>query len=37
MTDEEIAMDSGGIVNARMDRGVRILYGSGVIWGGDSL
>ena len=34
MTDEEIAMVSGGIVNARMDRGVRILYGSGVLWGG---
>lgn len=34
MTDEEIAMVSGGIVNARMDRGIRILYGSGVIWGG---
>jgi hypothetical protein len=34
MTDEEIAMVSGGIVNARMDRGVRILYGSGVVWGG---
>jgi len=35
MTDEEIAMVSGGIVNARMDRGVRILSGSGVVWGGD--
>ena len=34
MTDEEIAHESGGIVNARMDRGVRILYGSGVMWGG---
>jgi zona occludens toxin len=34
MTDEEIAMVSGGIVNARMDRGVRILSGSGVLWGG---
>jgi zona occludens toxin len=34
MTDDEIAMVSGGIVNARMDRGVRILYGSGVVWGG---
>jgi hypothetical protein len=34
MTDEDIAMVSGGIVNARMDRGVRVLYGSGVIWGG---
>ncbi len=35
MTDEEIAMVSGGIVNARMDRGVRILFGSGVLWGGE--
>ncbi len=35
MTDEEIAMVSGGIVNARMDRGVRLLSGSGVVWGGD--
>jgi zona occludens toxin len=34
MTDDEIAQESGGIVNARMDRGVRILYGSGVMWGG---
>ena len=34
MTDDEIAHVSGGIVNARMDRGVRILYGSGVMWGG---
>ena len=34
MTDEEIAILSGGIVNARMDRGARILYGSGVVWGG---
>ena len=35
MTDEDIAMVSGGIVNARMDRGVRVLSGSGVIWGGE--
>ena len=35
MTDEEIAILSGGIVNARMDRGVRILSGSGVVWGGE--
>jgi len=35
MTDDEIAMVSGGIVNARMDRGVRVLSGSGVIWGGE--
>lgn len=34
LTDDEIAILSGGIVNARMDRGVRILYGSGVTWGG---
>lgn len=34
MTDDEIAQESGGIVNARMDRGVRRLYGSGVVWGG---
>ena len=37
MTDEDIARESGGIVNARMDRGSRILYGSGVIWGGEVL
>jgi zona occludens toxin len=37
MTDDEIAHESGGIVNARMDRGVRILYGSGVLWGGTAL
>lgn len=36
MTDEEIAMVSGGIVNARMDRGVRVLSGSGVVWGGEA-
>jgi len=35
MTDEQIARESGGIVNARMDRGVRVLYGSGVVWGGE--
>ena len=34
MTDDEIAMVSGGTVNARMDRGVRLLFGSGVLWGG---
>jgi hypothetical protein len=34
LTDEEIAQESGGIVNARMDRGVRLLSGSGVVWGG---
>jgi hypothetical protein len=35
MVDDEIALQSGGIVNARMVRGVRQLYGSGVIWGGE--
>ncbi|THJ09806.1 MAG: hypothetical protein CAF43_012190 [Nitrospira sp. CG24C] len=35
MADDEIALQSGGIVNARMVRGVRQLYGSGVIWGGE--
>lgn len=35
MTDDEIAVESGGVVNARFDRGVRVLYGSGVIWGGE--
>ena len=34
LTDDEIAQELGGIVNARMDRGVRILFGSGVVWGG---
>ena len=34
MTDEQIASESGGVVNARMDRGARILWGSGVVWGG---
>ena len=34
LTDDENAMVSGGIVNARVDRGVRILFGSGVVWGG---
>ena len=36
MTDEDIAMVSGGIVNARMDRGVRMLSGPGVVWGGEA-
>jgi zona occludens toxin (predicted ATPase) len=35
VTDDEIAVLSGGIVNARMERGVRKLSGSGVIWGGE--
>ena len=34
MSDDQIAAESGGIVNARMDRGARILWGSGVLWGG---
>ncbi len=34
LTDEEIASKSGGIVHARMERGIRVLSGSGVIWGG---
>lgn len=35
MSDDELARESGGVVNARFDRGSRILYGSGVIWGGE--
>lgn len=34
LTDEQIALETGGIVNARMEGGVRKLYGSGVVWGG---
>ena len=34
MTSDEIAQESGGIVNARMVLGIRELNGSGVIWGG---
>ena len=34
MTEEEIAGESGGTVSSRMVRGVRVLSGSGVIWGG---
>lgn len=34
MSDDQIAAESGGIVNARMDRGARVLWGSGVVWGG---
>ena len=35
LTSEEIAAVSGGIVNTRMESGVRRLYGSGVVWGGE--
>lgn len=35
LTHEQIEHESGTIVNARMDRGVRVLYGPGVIWGGE--
>ena len=35
MTDEDIAHESGGMVHARMERGVRKLWGPGVIWGGE--
>lgn len=34
LTDDQIASESGGIVNSRMERGVRRLFGSGVVWGG---
>ncbi|MEO5955987.1 MAG: zonular occludens toxin domain-containing protein [Nitrospiraceae bacterium] len=34
LTDDQIASESGGIVNARMEHGVRRLFGSGVLWGG---
>ena len=34
LTDDEIASKSGGVVIARMERGVLVLSGSGVIWGG---
>jgi len=34
LTDDEIASKSGGVVHARMERGIRVLSGSGVIWGG---
>lgn len=34
MTEEEIAGESGGTVSSRMVRGVRVLSGSGVVWGG---
>ncbi|MDP1768375.1 MAG: zonular occludens toxin domain-containing protein [Nitrospirota bacterium] len=34
MTEDEIAAESGGTVSSRMVRGVRVLSGSGVIWGG---
>ena len=34
MTEEEIAGESGGTVSSRMVRGVRVLTGTGVIYGG---
>ena len=36
MTEEEIAGESGGTVSSRMVRGVRVLTGSGVLYGGTS-
>ena len=34
MTEDEIAGESGGTVSSRMVRGVRVLTGTGVIYGG---
>ena len=34
MTEEEIAGESGGTVSSRMVRGIRVLTGTGVIYGG---
>jgi hypothetical protein len=34
MTEEEIAGESGGTVSSRLARGVRVLSGTGVIYGG---
>ena len=34
MTEEEIAAESGGTVSSHMVRGVRVLSGTGVIYGG---
>ena len=34
MTEDEIAGESGGTVSSRMVRGVRVLSGTGVIYGG---
>jgi len=34
MTEEEIAAESGGTVSSRMVRGVRVLAGTGVFYGG---
>ena len=36
MTEAEIAGESGGTVSSRMVRGVRVLTGTGVIYGGTS-
>jgi hypothetical protein len=37
MTEEEIAAESGGTVSSRLVRGVRVLSGTGVIYGGTGL
>jgi hypothetical protein len=34
MTEEEIAGESGGTVSSRLVRGVRVLSGPGVLYGG---
>jgi hypothetical protein len=34
LTVDEIAAESGGTVQATMQRGVKVLKGTGVIWGG---
>jgi len=34
MTEDEIAGESGGTVSSRMVRGVRVLSGTGVLYGG---
>ena len=34
MTEEEIAGESGGTVSSRIVRGVRVLSGTGVVYGG---
>ncbi len=36
MTEDEIAGESGGTVSSRMVRGVRVLTGTGVLYGGTS-
>ena len=37
MTEDEIAAESGGTVSSRMVRGVRVLAGTGVLYGGTRL